>query len=112
VELKRLMRLQAEFDKDHPRFCDWSVKITDRNLEVLQFLMVCMIGELGEFANTVKKVIRGDFSLASRRKEIEEEITDVFIYLVKICNQMDIDLEVNFLKKLEKNKGRFKERRV
>lgn len=100
--------MQALFDKEHSGIFDWSVHITEDNLEVLEFLLICMIGELGEFANTVKKVIRGDFSLSSKKEQIEEEVTDVFIYLLKICNQMNIDLEENFLKKLEKNKIRFK----
>ncbi len=40
---------------------------------------------------------------------MEEEVADIFIYLLKICNRMDIDLEENFLKKLKKNKKRFKD---
>jgi hypothetical protein len=39
---------------------------------------------------------------------MEEEVVDIFMYLVIIPNQMDIDLGINFLTKLEKNKERFK----
>jgi len=108
MELKKIMKLQALFDKEHLGIFDWSVRVTEDNLEVSKFLLICMIGELGEFANIVKKVIRGDFSLASKKEQIEEEVADIFIYLLKICIQMNIDLEKNFLKKLEKNKIRFK----
>jgi len=108
VELEKIMKLQGKFDAKHSGLSDWSVKVTEENLELLEFLMIGMMGEFGEFANTIKKIIRGDFSLSSKREEIEEEVADIFIYLVKICNQMDIDLAGNFLKKLEKNKKRFK----
>jgi len=53
------------------------------------------------------KVVRGDVSLAKERASIEEEVTDLFIYVLKICNQMDIDLESSFLAKLDRNWHRF-----
>ena len=108
MDLRDIMKVQEKFDRDHRKFSDCSVKITEKNLEVLEFLMICMVGEFGEFANSVKKVIRGDFLLDSKKGEIEGEIADIFIYLLKICNQMDLDLEKIFLAKIEKNMEKFK----
>ena len=81
--------------------------ITNDNMEPLTFLLICMVGELGELANCVKKIVRGDFPLDAKITEIEEEIADIFIYLVKICNQMNLDLEELFLRKIELNRKRF-----
>lgn len=108
MHLKKLMELQDAFDKEHSGQFNWSERITESNLDILEFLLICMIGELGELANAVKKVLRGDLPFNSIREELNEEVADVFIYLIKLCNQMNIDLEESFLTKLEKNRTRFK----
>ena len=108
MDLKKIMEVQNDFDKDHVGNFDWAIAITENNLEILEFLIICIMGELGELSNTVKKVVRGDFHLDTKKEQIEEEITDIFIYVVKLCNQLNIDLEANFIKKLEYNKERFK----
>jgi NTP pyrophosphatase (non-canonical NTP hydrolase) len=41
-------------------------------------LAIC--GEVGELANLMKKVLRGDFTIEDKRKEIEGEIADVICY--------------------------------
>ena len=53
MELEKIMKLQGEFDAEHRGFSDWSVKVTEDNLELLEFLMIGMIGEFWEFANTI-----------------------------------------------------------
>lgn len=82
-------------------------KIGEDNIHELEHLLVCMVGELGEFSNILKKVVRGDFPLSEVKGDLDEELVDVFIYLMKIANQFDVDLEEGYLQKLEKNKIRF-----
>lgn len=41
---------------------------------------ICIAGEAGEFANLVKKVIRGDFSLEAKREELLKELADIITY--------------------------------
>ncbi len=48
MELKTIMELQALFDKGHSGIFNWSVRRTEEKLEVLQFLLICIMGELGE----------------------------------------------------------------
>ncbi|KKI86516.1 hypothetical protein WZ76_09950 [Shouchella clausii] len=81
--------------------------VDDNNIEVLEHLIVCLVGEVGEFSNIVKKIGRGDFSLTDKMGELSDELADIFIYLIKISNQCDIDLEKSFIEKLNKNKKRF-----
>lgn len=108
MTIKELMKLQEEFDIKHTSNFNWCEKINDNNIEMLEFLLISMFGEIGETANLVKKSVRGDFTLESIKDELSEEIADIFIYLMKLCNQLDIDLESSYLKKRNKNIERFK----
>ena len=48
-------------------------------------------------------------SLHEMKSDIDEELADTFIYLIKIANQFNVDLENEFLNKMSKNKKRFEE---
>ena len=37
------------------------------------------------------------------KTKTEEELVDIFYYIVRICQKMDIDLEEAFYKKMKKN---------
>lgn len=74
---------------------------------MLEFLLVSLTGEVGEVANIVKKIVRGDFKLSERKSDIQEELADVFIYLMKLSYQLDIDLEKAYMAKMGKNRERF-----
>lgn len=49
-------------------------------------------GELGEAANIIKKVKRGDLSLDEARQSLADEFADVVTYLDILANQCGIDL--------------------
>ena len=108
MDLQQLMNIQKEFDLKHQGKIPFFEYISDSNIQTLEHLIVCLVGEVGEVSNVTKKIARGDFSLSDVKSDLSEEITDVFIYLLKICSQLQINLEDEFIKKLEKNKGRFK----
>jgi NTP pyrophosphatase (non-canonical NTP hydrolase) len=105
--LSELMQLQHEFDAAHGKDETWAVNISQDNLGELEHGVVCLAGEVGEFANKVKKVARGDLLLDQALPGLREELTDVFIYLMKICNQLGIDLGDSYLEKLAANRKRF-----
>lgn len=108
MNIKDFINYQENFDKKHISKFEWNKKINDSNIETLEFLLISIFGEIGEASNLVKKIVRGDFLLSEKKEELSEEIADVFIYLIKICNQLDIDLEKEYLKKMKKNDERFK----
>lgn len=108
MTLEELTKLQKSFDSEHKGNFRWNSKITDENLELLEFLMVSLTGEVGETANIVKKIVRGDFTLESKKDDLQGEISDIFIYLLKISYQLGIDLETAYLQKLEINRSKFK----
>lgn len=107
MTLQELIGLQKEFDGKHRGNFKWDSKVTDSNIEMLEFLLVSLTGEVGEVANIVKKIVRGDFKLSERKSDIQEELADVFIYLMKLSYQLDIDLEKAYMAKMGKNRERF-----
>lgn len=110
MEIKDLIKLQDEFNKKaFPKF--WDIKSEEDFLNRLLFLSVAISGEVGEFNNLVKKLYRSKFykeeELENIDERIREEFIDIFIYLLTIAILMNIDIEKEFLKKLEYNKKRF-----
>lgn len=51
-----------------------------------------VLGELGEAANIIKKITRGDYALEDVRGELGKEFADVLIYLDILAYQAGIDL--------------------
>ena len=98
---------QKDFDNKHFGKFNWGQKIDDDNIDILEFLLISILGELGETSNIVKKVLRGDASLQEMRPFLNEEITDIFIYLLKLIYQLDIDIEHEYMSKMKKNEARF-----
>jgi NTP pyrophosphatase (non-canonical NTP hydrolase) len=107
MNLNQLIEMQSGFDKRHSGNEPFYVPISSANPRDLEHLVVCMSGELGEFANVTKKIIRGDFSFEEAEPMLREELTDLFIYLLKVAGQTGIDLEKSYLEKMEKNELRF-----
>ncbi len=107
LTLQQVREMQEDFDKRHNGSIPFYEAVDGRNIEALEHLIVCLVGEVGEFANITKKIRRGDHALEEKREELGEELIDSFIYLIKIANQLGIDLESGFLRKTEKNKVKF-----
>ncbi len=112
MNLSELMKMQMDFSREKfPQF--WKIE-DEKDLALrLEYLTNALAGEVGEAANIVKKVVRsvvynrGDLRLRDVREELEEELTDVFIYTLTIAGLLGLDLEKAFYRKLEVNKKRF-----
>ncbi len=107
MNIEELLSIQDDFDSNYSSKFNWNEKITDDNVEVLQFLIIAALGELGEVANLTKKIARGDFLLSDMKSDLEDEVIDTLIYIVKICNQLGVDIENVYKRKLEYNRSRF-----
>lgn len=108
MELTELMAMQREFDQRRAGKVEFYTEISDDNIRDLEHLVVCLVGEVGEIANLTKKLVRGDFALKEARPQLHSEIVDAFIYVIKMCNQLGVDLEPEYVKKLNTNVERFK----
>ena len=51
-----------------------------------------ILGELGEAANIIKKIERGDFPLHEARAELADELADVAIYLDLLAYRAGVNL--------------------
>ncbi len=68
-----------------------------------------LLEEMGELAHAARK--RADIKVDETKwkdneQNLQDEAADVLIYLLDICNKLDIDLMKAFIAKEEKNKKR------
>ncbi|MFH8080337.1 MAG: MazG nucleotide pyrophosphohydrolase domain-containing protein [Candidatus Aenigmatarchaeota archaeon] len=111
MEIKEIQDLQKRFDMEYFKNF-WEAEDEKSKIEKLQYLVVALTGEIGEYANIVKKISRdlttlGINTLDERKNELTEELIDCFIYIIITANLLGMDLEKEYLKKMEKNKQRF-----
>lgn len=113
MELKDLAKFQKEFDLKHfPKF--WNIKDDKDFLNSLEHMAIALAGEVGEFANIVKKIHRKFENLEPKIEKdliekLREEITDVFIYVLITSNLLKMDLEKEYFKKMKINEKKFKD---
>ena len=107
MEIKDLIARQREFDQGHASRFEWSRSASAANTQPLLYIALALAGEIGELANVVKKLERGDLSYAEALERLEDESADVLIYLLKLSYQTGIDLEAAFVNKQRANKIRF-----
>lgn len=69
-------------------------------------LFMLLMEECGEFAKAARKTQNMKSDKNSENFHVADEAADVLIYLLDICNYLNIDLEEAFRKKEEKNKQR------
>ena len=78
-------------------YIDKIVKLRGFDDETIKDIMLLMTEEVGELAKAIRKHsgIKIDMNKGNYNP-ISEEIADVFIYLVDLCNVLDIDLFTAF----------------
>ncbi|MCL2522038.1 MAG: hypothetical protein FWE36_04170 [Erysipelotrichales bacterium] len=84
------------------------IKIRGFENQETEKAMLLLVEEVGELAKEVRKKAKG-MSLENGPKDsdsIEEEIADVFIVLVSICNTLNINLFNALIKKEQINMNR------
>lgn len=108
--LKEIAEFQKKFDAEHG--WEWANPKDEKEfLKRLQHVAIALSGEQGEFSNVVKKILREfehDGSTNPEHvKKLEDEITDVFIYVVVASLLLGIDLEKEYFRKMKINEERF-----
>ena len=111
MDIKAIQKMQTQFSESRGWFFH-KAENKDDLIKKLEYMAVAICGEVGEFANLVKKVLRQNERLDNEMEDhLKEEITDVFIYCLLTASLLKMDLEKEYLKKLERNKGRFQEKK-
>lgn len=107
ITIEEFLAKQKKFDSKHSGNYNWDELICDDNIHILEHVLIALVGEIGEVANIVKKISRGDSRLSDVRHELSEEVTDVFIYILKLIYQLNINIEEMYEYKQNKNNARF-----
>jgi len=70
---------------------------------------LALAGEVGEFANILKKIDRGSLQYGDAivRKDLAFELADIYIYVLNLAGIMDVDLEQLYKLKRAENDQRF-----
>jgi len=117
MELKELQEIQRNFDRKH----GWETGThleKEKLLMCLQQDLIGLFGEAGEFANVLKRITLGchkrppqdlNSLFSNSMGNLREEIVDTFIYLIRLADSLGVDLESEYLKKLQFNEIRHKE---
>lgn len=74
--------------------------------ETARDTLLLMVEEVGELARAIRKQAGIKTDDKSKIYAIEEELADIFIYLLHLSNILKLDLEDAFWKKEEENKKR------
>jgi len=96
------------FKKEVKKFVEernWTIYHTPKN--IVQAIH-CEAGELSQlllFKDYSKEQIWNNQRLITN---ISDEVADVFIYLISFINALDLDLSNAFIKKMEKNREKYK----
>ena len=104
TELEEVRVLISNFAKER----DWDQFHSPKNLAMALSVEVAEIVELFQWLTEEES---GNLSL-DKRGELEEEIGDVLIYLVRLADGFDIDPLHAAMKKLEKNAKKYPVQKV
>ena len=72
----------------------------------LYYTTLGLVGEAGEVAEKVKKMIRDDKNIGDCRDDLVYELGDVLWYIANLCNELDVPLEHIAIQNINKLKGR------
>lgn len=92
--------------RDFQEYVAQMVQVRGFDKETLPEIFMLFLEECGEMAKAARKTQTIKTDKNSEKFLVEHEIADVFIYLLDICNHLNVDLEKAFRDKEEINKQR------
>ena len=98
VNLKKIKDKLIKFSKER----DWEKFHTPKNLAMALTVEVSELLEIFQWS-----LDGGQDVIENSKEEIESEIADIFNYLVKLVDLLDIDLEKIALKKIDINSKKY-----
>ena len=107
-DLNEISKYLSNFAKKR----DWEQYHTPKNLACALSVEASELLEIFQWKNIEqeKELLSKD---NTERKKVEDEISDIVTYAIRLCDVLDIDLETVMkenLKKMKKNTGRSSER--
>jgi len=113
LSFREISEMQHAFDAKHGFYIDKTT--TQDKYNQISKDLIGLYGEVGEFSNIVKKInLLLDkehdncvSDLEEKENGLREELVDTFVYFVRLAKALDLDLEVEYLKKLDKNRAKY-----
>lgn len=113
MDLSSLIEIQISADRRRGFNVDFDTEI--ECLSQLEKDVVGIVGEIGEFANLLKKIrlaaTRPEYNGPSLREvnlELREELADAFIYLIRLSVILGGNLEADLVQKMQLNETRYR----
>lgn len=107
-ELLKLLKKENTIDEIQ-EYINQVIELRGFANQKVQDKMLLLLEETGELAKAIRKTLPEtpiDYDKIENYTDIEEEIADVFIVLVSICNRLNINLYEALRNKEEKNAKR------
>ncbi|QTC40722.1 hypothetical protein I7V34_16395 [Bacillus sp. V3] len=115
MDISKIVALQKEFDENH----GWphNSSSTSQKIEFINKDIIGLVGEIGEFSNLIKKLNLLNHRYSDKElnekfqdfhEDLQEEIIDAFIYLIRISSHLNMDINKEYIRKYNINKVRFK----
>lgn len=99
IDLLRINEAVTKFRDDR----DWKQFHSVKNLSMALSVEAAELMEIFQWASDENL----DKLVSEKYEPISEEIADVFLYLLLIANEANVDLETAVLKKMDKNKEKY-----
>jgi NTP pyrophosphatase (non-canonical NTP hydrolase) len=101
MQLQELTATLKTFNKER----DWDQYHNPKDL------LIALMSEVGELADLYRWLSPEDIKQLEqdpeKKKAVEEELADIFMYLLTLCYVTNTDIEQAVLQKLEKNKKKY-----
>lgn len=115
MDIIDIVKLQHKFDLEH----GWTLKSNDakEKIKLINMDLIGILGEIGEFSNLIKKLnldlerikdTEFEAKFDRYKNDLEEELIDTFIYLIRIASHLNVDITKKYLEKMNQNRERFK----
>jgi NTP pyrophosphatase (non-canonical NTP hydrolase) len=101
------MHINAIVDKCREDSFRWFPQVQGEVIPSLIHHTLALAGEVGELANIVKKIDRGDRHYVDVKDDMEKEVADILIYVANIAGILDMNLAQAFHDKSAFNERRF-----
>lgn len=106
--------MQREFDRSH----GFPFQFESEKNKYLQISkdLIGLMGEIGEFANLIKKINlaidkceQPISQIIEIQEKLPEELIDSLIYLIRIASILDVDLLGSYINKLKTNREKYRD---
>ena len=105
LDIEKVKRKLRDFSKER----DWDQFHDPKNLSMA---LSVEVSELVEIFQWSKSGGLDEIKDPKKREKIEREIADIFNYLVRLVDVLDIDLEKVSLSKIEENESKYPSNKV